>query len=188
MCASSLAAESNALCNALCAGAHFAEWVQQLFCKITNGFYDVYQRKVSLDNWEKGRELENLPLCVRGALIARETVTEDLRRNLCITDAKSLYDALSRNTLKGKEKQVALVTAEIKQVMAVTGLIPRWLPHNEMICDGLTKDLKGGNLKPLRKFMQQGTLRLSCELDEVAYRTKERQEGRRVPRVKGHGE
>ena len=68
-------------------------------------------------------------------------VTDDkLKQNIVVTDAKALYDALDRQCLEAKEKQVALVTAEIKQVMAIAGLTPRWIPHNVMVVDGLTKE------------------------------------------------
>ena len=62
-------------------------------------------------------------------------VTDDkLKQNIVVTDAKALYDALHRQCLKAKEKQVALVTAEIKQVMAVAGLVARWIPTTSWLC------------------------------------------------------
>ena len=81
-------------------------------------------------------------------------------------------------------KQVALVTAEIKQVMAVAGLVPRWIPHNVMVVDGLTKELKKSNLKPLLQLMKSGKLKLTAEEDEVDARRQLREDGGRVQKTK----
>ena len=108
-----------------------------------------------------------------------------MSQNIAVTDAKALYDAPDCQRLRAKEKQVALVTAEIKQVMAVAGLVPRWIPHNVMVVDGLTKELKKSNLKPLLQMMKTGKLRLTAQAEEVEARTKLRSEGGRAQRHKG---
>ena len=117
----------------------------------------------------------------------RGSLSPDLKNNLCITDAKSLYDALDRQCLKSKEKQVALVTAEIKQVMNAAGIVPRWIPHNENAVDGLTKDIKKANLKPLLKLLKTGRLRLTAEETEVQERQEKKASGERLQRLKGRG-
>ena len=75
-------------------------------------------------------------------MIVKGKVNHKLKKNICISDARVVYDALDRESFKSKETQVALVTAEIKQVMAVAGLLPRWMAHNEVAVDGLTKGMK----------------------------------------------
>ena len=75
-------------------------------------------------------------------MIVRNSTDDTLKQNIVVTDAKALYDALDRQCLRAKEKQAALVPADIKQVMAVAGLVPRWIPHNVMVVDGLTEELK----------------------------------------------
>ena len=117
----------------------------------------------------------------------RDNASPELKTNLAITDAKSLYDALYRNGLKAKEKQVALVTSELKQTMEICGFKPRWLPHNEMICDPMIKELKKSNLRPLIQFLKTGKARLTCEGDELNYRKEVRESGGKVLRLKGKG-
>ena len=152
---------------------------------MTNACYDTYARQSTLREWESSSVDHPLRLTIRGALVAREDVDPKLISNIAITDAKALYDALERDCLKAKEKQVALVTAEIKQVMAVVGLVPRWMPHNEMAVDGLTKDLKKSNIKPLLRFMKTGQLRLTAETDEMNNRKETKAAGGKVGRDKG---
>jgi hypothetical protein len=118
----------------------------------------------------------------------RDNVDDKLQKNIAITDAKALYDALDRDCLKAKEQQVALVTAEIKQVMAVAGIVPRWMPHNEMAVDGLTKELKKSNLRPLLKFLKTGKLKLTAESEEMSARKTIKEEGGRITRDKGQRE
>ena len=110
-------------------------------------------------------------------MIVRNSTDDKLKQNIAVTDAKALYDALGRQCLIAKEKQVALVTAEIKQVMAVAGLVPLWIPHNVMVVDGLTKELKKSNLKPLLQLMKVAKLKLTAEEDEVDARRQLREEG-----------
>ena len=69
--------------------------------------------------------------------------------------------------------------------MAVAGIKPRWMPHNEMAVDGLTKELKKSNLKPLLKYMKTGRLRLTAEQDEMSARKTLKDEGGRIQRLKG---
>ena len=115
----------------------------------------------------------------------KDNIDSKLRQNIVVTDAKAFYDALERQCLRAKEKQVALVTAEIRQVMAVAGLIPRWIPHNVMVVDGLTKELKKSNLSPLLRLMKTGRVRLTAEAEEVEARSRLRDQGREAQRFKG---
>ena len=117
--------------------------------------------------------------------MVKDNIDSKLRQNIVVTDAKALYDALERQCLRAKEQQVALVTAEIRQVMAVAGLIPRWIPHNVMVVDGLTKELKKSNLSPLLRLMKTGRVRLTAEAEEVESRARLRDEGLQVQRHKG---
>ena len=181
VCAGSLAAEANAMA----AACHQAEWTQQAFCELTNALYDPMVRRRTLHEWERSSPRASFDLNVRGALIVRNDIDGKLKKNMCITDARALYDALERDSLKSKEKQVALVTAEIKQVMAVTGLIPRWMPHNNMAVDGLTKEMKKANLKPLMSLMKTGRLRLTAEEQETEHRKELKEQGIIITRDKG---
>ena len=86
-----------------------------------------------------------------------------------------------------QEKQVALVTSELKQTMEICGFKPRWLPHNEMVCDPMTKELRKSNMKPLVQFLKTGKIRLTCEGDEMLYRQQLKEAGGKILRLKGRG-
>ena len=88
----------------------------------------MHQRNQCLREWESSTSSAPFPTTVRGALVVKDNIDSKLRQNIVVTDAKALYDALERQCLRAKEKQVALVTAEIRQVMAVAGLIPDGSP------------------------------------------------------------
>ncbi len=171
----------------MAASSHQGEWVQQVFAEFTTALADEQCRRNVLRAWEKSTPEEPHQYVVRGAMVFRDDATVDLKRNLAITDAKPLYDALYRNGLKAKEKQVALVTSELKQTMGICGFKPRWLPHNEMICDPLTKALKKSNMKPLVQFLKTGKLRLTCEGNEMQYRQTLKESGGKIMRLKGKG-
>ena len=181
VCAGSLAAEANAMA----AACHQCEWVQNALCEVTNALYDPVIRRCRLFDWEASSGQKPFTPTIRGVLVFRSDVDAKLYQNICITDAKSLYDALERDSLKAKEKQVALVTAEIKQVMAVVGLRPRWMPHNHMAVDGLTTDMKKSNLRPLLTLMKTGKIKLTAETEEMDSRTEVKESGGRIARNMG---
>ena len=107
-----------------------------------------------------------------------------LRETLGITDAKSLYDAVQKEA-KIREPRVALAVAEINQSMAIVSAGVRWIPHNIMLADGLTKKLTKANLGPLMKVMSRGTYQMRSEVDERLYREQVKDDGLKVARIKG---
>jgi len=119
-------------------------------------------------------------------LYIRNDIDKRLRDHLCVMDAKSLYDALLKEA-RGREPRVALSVAEIKQGMATLGIRPRWIPHNEMLCDPLKKSFAKSNLRALLRTMRTGRLQLGCEKDEMSYRQAVKASGKAVPRLKGRG-
>ena len=58
--------------------------------------------------WDGGEATED------GVMVFKNSASEELKRNLAITDAKSLYDSLRREA-GGKEPRVAIAVGEIKQ-------------------------------------------------------------------------
>lgn len=74
--------------------------------------------------------------------------SETMARSLAVTHTKSLDNSLKRE-VRGKEPAVALAVPEIKQPMAVCSCVPRWVPHNTILCDGLTKQMGKPTLPPL---------------------------------------
>ena len=56
----------------------------------------------------------------------------------------------------------------------------RWVPHQKMIADGITK--RRGNLQELYRFMHEGTVQLVDENAEMTRRKEIREAGGRVAR------
>ena len=115
---------------------------------------------------------------------SRINANDGLRENLAISGAKSLYDALIGEA-RGKEPRVAVAVAEIKQGMADLSIQPRWIPHNVMIVDGMTKELSRSNLLPLLNCMRDGTYQMRSEKDEKTYREDLKAAGKTLARLKG---
>ena len=65
-----------------------------------------------------------------------------------ITDAKSLYDNLTREQYSGAEKRSALEICVIRDSLASLGGAARWVPHEENPVDCMTK-LKGNTSRML---------------------------------------
>ena len=98
VCAGSLAAEANALA----AACHQAEWTQHVLCEMTNAKYDSFARNRNLRAWESSTAEEPFQMKVRGVFVMKNSADEKLMKNIAITDAKALYDALDRDCLKAK--------------------------------------------------------------------------------------
>ena len=113
----------------------------------------------------------------------RDTTDAVLQEHLAITDAKALYDAIKAQAA-GKEPRIALAIGEIKQSMIAIGLRPRWVPHNVMLADPLTKEVSKSNLTPLMN-VKTGMYRMSSEKDEEGYRKEVRESGQTISRLKG---
>ena len=146
VCASSLAAEAYGLV----AGVACGEYIMQSFLELTHGDYHPTWSRQRLMMWEQGTARHP-----DGSIILRHSLDETLKRHLVITDAKSLYDSL-RGQAKGKEPRVAIAIGEIKQGMAMLGLRARWIPHNHMLCDPLTKSFLKNNATLLLSTMKSG--------------------------------
>ena len=61
----------------------------------------------------------------------------------------------------------------------------RWIPHNIMLADPMTKEVSKSNLLPLMDVMRSGVYRIAAEGDELAYRKELRESGATVARLKG---
>eukprot|EP00971_Amphidinium_carterae_P327725 6459215-Amphidinium_carterae.1 len=164
-CSSSLAAESYALVNALA----FAEYMHTALCEVTNSAYTRLVGKRRLYQWSHGQSVD-----YRGVLIARDFMSAELRKNLMVTDAKSLYDQLGKES--GREPRLALAAAESRETLALLGIKPRWAPHNVCCADCLTKPLSKSHAEPLIRLLQSGLFRLAPEDDVLQSRQDEKTE------------
>ena len=175
VCGSSLIVE----CHAQLGATACTEWVQQIYGGLANSNHDVKGPRKHMNAWMEGQPVGN-----HSVLAVRADCDERLAEHLLVTDAKSLFDGLEREA-RGKEPRVAIAIGELKQSMAAIGMIPRWLPHNEMLADPLTKYVSKANLGPLLRTMKTGMFKLTSEADEKAHREHIKASGGNLQRLKG---
>lgn len=137
---STLAAEAQSLSRGLSELA----WTVTIYNEIVNPSF-------KLSEWH--REIKGNRMHV----LTKTNVEERLRRGLCVVDAKSLYDHLVKETIgTTADKRTAIEMQVIRQSMEETGSIVKWVPHEKMTMDCLTK--KHGNRAPLTEFLSNGIL------------------------------
>ena len=105
---------------------------------------------------------------------------EVLRDSLSVIDAKSLYDNLMREGNQPQDKFTALDVAIAREKIDGLGVQLRWVEHQSMIVDSLTK--VNANKDALFQLLSSGTFRLEAEEDLLEDRLTRRQEGRVKPR------
>ena len=89
--------------------------------------------------------------------------------NLAAVDAKSLYDHLAKETCgHTADRRTALEMQIIRQTEAEVGASIRWIDHNRMIVDCMTK--VGGNLEPMMKMLTRGEWSIVAEDEEIEAR------------------
>ena len=94
---------------------------------------------------------ETIPGCPRAT--ARELMIEVH----AVTDCKSLYDTLTRETGNLEEKRTLIDIASIRETMAPSQI--HWVPTGEQKADGLTKDQVALRLS-LTQFMRDPIISL----------------------------
>ena len=179
VCSSSLASESYAMIGGVSAG----EWVQFCYMEMSNSRFTRDVLKQRLRSWDMScpeRPAELGP----GILAAKASSDPLLMKTLGITDAKSLFDALQREA-RSREPRVSLAVSEIKQSMAIVAAQPRWIPHNVMLADSMTKGMPKANLTPLMQAMASGCYCMKSEVDEQKYRENVRASGQTIARLRG---
>ena len=89
--------------------------------------------------------------------LTKSDMDEDLKKTLCVVDAKSLYDHLVKETIGvTADKRTAIEMQVIRQSMMESGTEIKWVPHGRMTMDCLTK--RQGNRAPLIEFLSTGHL------------------------------
>eukprot|EP00439_Symbiodinium_sp_Y106_P051746 s4878_g6.t3 len=146
---STLAAESMSLSRAL----GDLMWCVTLFNELTHVGFE-------LKEWESS--LQHRRLCVIPG-------KQEDSRNLAVVDAKSLYDHLSKETCgHTSDQRTAAEMQIIRQTLSELGASIRWVDHNRMLVDALTK--MGGNVEPLLQVLRSGQWRIVAEAQEVEHR------------------
>ena len=111
--------------NGLSEGLADAEWVASWIGLAKSTSYDMRKRH------EMNREIQI-------TAVLRES-DSDLKDLLAVTDAKSMYDNLTREQYTGAEKRAALEICVIRDSLDSMNGICRWVPHEENPVDCMTK-------------------------------------------------
>ena len=120
---STLASEALAFNQALAE----VEWIQLIIRDIIHG--DVHR-----DDWRKSV----VPFV---AVLKEECELKSRLQQCCVTDAKSLFDAIVKETsCSRQDRRTAIELAIILEALRRSGSVVRWSPHPRMIADVLTKD------------------------------------------------
>jgi hypothetical protein len=102
-----------------------------------------------------------------------------------LTDAKSVYDALSKPTstaVAAKDKRTAIDLAIIRNDLQRSNSLVRWIEGTVQLADSLTKDMQPDLF---RATMRRGDYVIADEAQPLQYRETERAR-RLASRVKGN--
>ena len=100
---------------------------------------------------------------------------ETLKNSLAVVDAKSLYDNMMKDGSQSQDKFTALDVAIARERVDGLGVELRWVEHQAMIVDSLTK--LNGNKDSMLKLLEDGTFRLEAEEWQLEDRERRRLEG-----------
>ncbi|CAE7573255.1 RE1 [Symbiodinium sp. CCMP2592] len=155
---STLAAETQSLSK----GLGELSWIVTLFNELTDVNFELVDWEERL---KKNRMIAMAPDCS----------SDGLKSSLCIIDAKALFDHLSRETTgPSQDKRTGLEIQVVRQHMnAIAGEV-RWIPHPQMIVDGLTK--KGSNMKALYELLDSGEFQIVDMAEALEEKRKEREQ------------
>lgn len=140
---STLAAETQSLSR----GLGELSWTVTVFNELTTYGFDLKQ-------WEGALQERRL------RAFASEDSDRELVQGICVVDAKSLFDHLSKETTGiTADKRTGLEMQVIRQTLAETGTKVKWVPHPQMVVDCLTK--RQGNAQPLLDLLDSGILKVT---------------------------
>ena len=99
-----------------------------------------------------------------------------MRESLGITNAKSVYDNVTKEGAIAQDKYTALEVAIVRERVDGLGVQIWWVEHQSMIVDALTK--VNGNPSALYKLLDSGHYKIVAESDLLDERAVLRAEGR----------
>ena len=150
---STLASEALALDQAL----GELEWLQIMH-------RDVMYNDVNRRNWRESI----LPF---QAVMKEDCELRDRLSQCNITDAKSLFDAISKECSSSRQdRRTATELAIILETLRDSHSVVRWSPHGRMIADVLTKDDISKSNGALEELLRSSRLVLWDEADELQRR------------------
>ena len=137
-------------------------------CWVVSIFNELTRTKFDLAKWEE--ELQQNKMLA----ITKDESDSELKECLAIVDAKALFDHLSRESVgPSQDKRTSLEIQVVRQLMnSIKGKV-RWVPHPQMIVDGLTK--KNGNLEALYQLLLTGEYQIVAEAESLETKRLERE-------------
>ena len=146
---------------------------------LSRGLADLMWSMVTFEEFTNGHfVLRKWPqhLSAAEALVLASSQSEQvLKQALAIVDAKSLYDHLSKDSVGGQDKRTAIEIQIIREDLNNLSGSIRWVDHQAMIADGLTK-IKGSN-EALYRLLDSGLFCIQKELDNLENRRRAREAG-----------
>ena len=142
---------------AMLQGVNEVDWLQVMY-------RDATAHDVQLANWRNS--LSPHMLVMRG-----ECSLGGRQQQCSVTDAKSLFDCLLREHPTGKQdRKSALELAIVLKDLQETKSMIRWVPHQKMVVDCLTKEDPLRANDALHHFLKTGVLSLVDVDNELAAR------------------
>ena len=142
---------------AMLQGVNEVDWLQVMY-------RDATKHDVSLSCWRNS--LSPHMLIMRG-----QCSLADRQGQCSVTDAKSLYDCLLRENPSGKQdRKSALELAIILRDLQDTKSMVRWVPHQKMLVDCMTKLDPSRANDALNQFVKSGWLSLVDVPTELKHR------------------
>ena len=133
------------------------EWLQLMI-------RDVLHGDVCKEDWRKSI----VPFV---AVLKEECELKERLRQCHVTDAKSLYDAITKESIGSRQdRRTAVEIAIILDALRRSGSTVRWTPHPRMIADVLTKDNIGKSNGAFEELLRTSKMSLWEETEELLRR------------------
>ena len=142
---------------AMLQGVNEVDWLQIMY-------RDAVFHDVQLKSWRNSLSPH--------MVIMKGDLNKIRRQPQCsVTDAKSLYDCLLRENPSGKQdRKSALELAIILKDLQDTQSMIRWVPHQKMLVDCMTKESIEKSNGAMSQFLKSGWLSLVDVQEELAHR------------------
>jgi len=169
---STLAGETGSCCD--CLGE--LEWLQCLWRSYAYTDFDIKTGQ------RRSRPIPTIHEVKQ--VLSKDNIILSDPQALVVTDAKSLYDHLSKESQGGQDRRTGLELAVVRDSLCRLRGVCRWVPHDRNPTDGLTKVFSKSNMTPMLKLMRSGLIKICSEADEMMSRAKMKEEQGYIPRPK----
>lgn len=142
-------------------------------------FKELQSEGIQLRKWTEGLEKEEV------VVMSAEEASDTLKESLAVVDAKSLYDYLAKETIGGQDRRTAIEVQIIREDLKKIGGSIRWVDHQAMIADTLTK-VKGAK-DSLYRMLETGHFSIQAEQDRMKERSCARMSGQTASEIRRKG-